>query len=151
MTTHVFRLSLLLAIFAAFPTWAADQKPVTISHAWSRATAPGAPVGVAYFEIVNTGAADKLLRVESTVADEAQMHTVLTEGGQMQMRPMSIVDVPAKGRVRFLPGGLHVMLMGLKQPLKEGQRIPLTLVFEKAGNVSVQALVQGLGATTAPP
>lgn len=73
------------------------------------------------------------------------------EGGLMEMRPMPSVDVPAHGHVVFGPEGLHVMLIGLTQPLREGQRFPLTLVFQHAGRVRVQVLVQGLGAMTAPP
>jgi periplasmic copper chaperone A len=65
----------------------------------------------------------------------------------MRMRPVTSVEVPAQGRVRFQPGGLHVMLIDLTQPLKEGQRSPLTL---HAGSVRVEAVVQGLGATAAP-
>jgi copper(I)-binding protein len=68
----------------------------------------------------------------------------------MRMRPVTSVDIPVGGRVRFQPGGLHVMLIDLTQPLKEGQRFPLTLVFQHASSVRVEAIVQGLGATAAP-
>jgi copper(I)-binding protein len=149
--THSHRLTFLLALAWAIPALAADQRTgsLTITQPWSRATAPGATIGAAYFEIVNAGAVDTLLRIESPVARQVQMHASYTEGGIMRMRPVTSVDVPVGGRVRFQPGGLHVMLIDLTQPLKEGQRFPLTLV-QHAGSVRVEAIVQGLGATTAP-
>jgi copper(I)-binding protein len=117
---------------------------------WSRATAPGATVGVAYFEIVNSGKQDTLVRVESTVARRVEIQSTATVGGVMQMRERLSVDVPAQGRVRFEPGGLHVMLIDLVHPLKQGDRIPLILVFQHAGKVPAEALVQGLGTMTPP-
>jgi periplasmic copper chaperone A len=150
--THSHRLTFLLALAWAIPALAADQwtGSLTITQPWSGATAPGATIGAAYFEIVNAGAADTLLRIESPVARQVEMHASYTEGGTMRMRPVTSVDVPVGGRVRFQPGGLHVMLIDLTQPLKEGQRFSLTLVFQHAGSVRVEAIVQGLGATAAP-
>ncbi|MGA2565121.1 MAG: copper chaperone PCu(A)C [Steroidobacteraceae bacterium] len=117
---------------------------LTVLKAWSRATAPGASVGVAYFEIVNSGAADTLTAIQSPVAERVEMHSMRIDAGVMQMRPVASVQVPAGARVSFRPGGLHAMLMELKEPLKEGQRFPLTLVFEHAGPIRIEALVQGL-------
>jgi periplasmic copper chaperone A len=150
--TRIHRLTFLLALAWAIPALAADQRmgSLTITQPWSRATAPGAAVGVAYFEIVNSGGQDTLLRVEAPIAQYVEMHSMTSIGGLMQMRQVLSVDVPAKGRVRFEPGGLHVMLIDLTQPLKEGQRFPLTLVFQHAGSMRVEAIVQGLGATAAP-
>ncbi len=121
-----------------------------VVKAWSRATAPGATVGVAYFEIINSGAQDALVRVEAPVAAHAQMHSMATIGGVMQMRELQTVEVPAHGRVRFEPGGLHVMLIDLVRPLKKGDRFPLTLVFQHADPVHTQAIVQDLGTMTPP-
>jgi periplasmic copper chaperone A len=84
------------------------------------------------------------------IAQHVEMHSMTSIGGLMQMRQVLSVDVPAKGGVRFERGGLHVMLIDLTQPLKEGQRLPLTLVFQHAGSMRVEAIVQGLGATAAP-
>ena len=130
---------------------AASTPTVAVRNAWSRATAPGAPVGVAYFEIVNTGAGDELLGIESPAAARVEMHATTTVNGMMEMRATATVEIPAAGHVAFAPGGLHAMLMELKQPLVEGARIPLTLVFRHAGRVAVQAVVEGPGAMTAPP
>jgi periplasmic copper chaperone A len=117
---------------------------------WSRATAPGTTVGVAYLEIVNSGKQDTLVRVEATVARRVEMHSMATVGGVMQMRELLSVDVPAQGRVRFEPSGLHMMLIDLAHPLKKGDRIPLILVFQHAGKVPAEAIVQDLGTMTPP-
>lgn len=145
------RLVLVLLLASALPAAAAEQSTglLTVVQPWSRATPPGAPAGVAYLEIVNRGPADTLVRIASTAAREVQMHTSYSEAGMMRMRPVESLEIPAQGRVQFKPGGLHLMLMGLQQPLKEGEHIELTLVFQNAGEVRVEAIVQGLGAT--PP
>jgi len=119
-----------------------------VVHAWSRATAPGASVGVAYLEILNSGDQDTLIRIESPIARQAQMHSVLTIGGVMKMRELLSVDIPARGYVRFEPGGSRIMLVDLLQPLKQGDRFPMTLVFQHAGSVHVEVIVQDVGATT---
>jgi copper(I)-binding protein len=150
--THVHRLTFLLALAWVIPALAADQRTgsLTITQPWSRATAPGAAIGAAYFEIDNAGAVDTLLRIESPIARQVEMHTSYTEGGTMRMRPITSVDVPARGRVRFEPSGLHVMLIDLIRPLRKGDRFPLTLVFQHAGPVRVEAIVQDLGTLTPP-
>lgn len=110
------------SIFMLSTTMLAAAPPagsLQIVQAWSRATAPGASVGVAYFKIVNSGDEDKLIHIEAPVARQAQMHSMAIVGGIMQMRELLSVDVPAKGRVRFEPGGLHVMLVDLLRPLKK--------------------------------
>jgi copper(I)-binding protein len=133
-------------------TPSADQSPgPTVIGAWSRATLPGVPVGVAYFEIVNSGAADELTALESPVTRRVEMHSMKVVGGVMQMRPAQTVDVPAHGRVVFEPYGLHAMLIDLKQPLNEGERFPLTLVFRHSGRMRVDVIILGIGAMTPPP
>jgi periplasmic copper chaperone A len=150
--THVHRRTFLLALAWAIPALAADQRrgSLTITQPWSRATAPGAAIGAAYFEIANAGAVDTLLRIESPIARQVEMHTSYTEAGIMRMRPVTSVDVPARGRARFEPSGLHVMLIDLVRPLRKGDRFPLTLVFQHAGPVRVEAIVQDLGTLTPP-
>jgi len=130
---------------------AALPPSVTVTRAWSRATPPGATVGVAYFEIVNSGAGDELTGIDSPAAQRVEMHSTTMNGGLMQMRQTDSVAVPAHGRVAFEPQGLHAMLIALRKPLKEGDRLALTLTFRHAGKVDVTAVVQGLGAETAPP
>lgn len=123
---------------------------LVVVRAWSRATAPGAPVGVAYFELVNSGGQDALIHIETPVARQVEMHSMATVGGLMQMRRVLSVDVPAHGRVRFEPNGLHAMLIDLVRPLKKGDRFELTLAFQHAGPVRVEAIVLDLGTMTPP-
>jgi copper(I)-binding protein len=127
-----------------------SRESLAVVRAWSRSTAPGASVGVAYFEIVNAGAADTLVRIECPLAQRVEMHSTAIIDGMMQMRPTPTVEIPAGGRVVFKPGGLHAMLIELKAPLEEGRRVPLTLVFRHAGSVRIEAIIQGLGTTSAP-
>jgi copper(I)-binding protein len=108
---------------------------LVVVRAWSRATVPGVPVGVAYFEIVNSGGKDALLHIKTSVARDVEMHSMATVGGLMQMRRVLSVDVPARGRVRFEPNGLHAMLLDLVRPLNRGDHFELTLAFQHAGQL----------------
>jgi len=139
---------LLLVSGAPGPSAAAEPPTAVLSVAgvWARATPPGASVGGAYFVILNPGSEDKLLRIDSPVATTAAIHQMSMKGGIMQMRPVESVRVPAHGQVQFTPESLHVMLMGLKQPLVEGQHFPMTLVFQNAGSIHVNVVVKGFGA-----
>jgi protein SCO1/2 len=128
---------------------AASSGSIRVVGAWSRSTAPGASVGVVYFEVINAGAADTLLAIECPAAEHAEMHATARADGIMKMRPVASVDIPAGGRLSFQPGGLHAMLIGIKQPLTEGGRLPVTLVFRRAGKLRFEAAIQGLG-TAAP-
>lgn len=148
----IFRFSLLplLTLSTHLALAASPEASLQIVKPWARATAPGASVGAVYLEIVNPGKQDTLVRVEATVARRVQIHSMTMSSGVMQMRELSSVDVPAGGRVRFEPGGLHVMLIDLLHPLKKGDRIPMVMVFRNAGKVPAEAIVQDLGAM-APP
>jgi copper(I)-binding protein len=140
-------MSLWLSALLPLAALALSPTPLTVTQPWARATAPGATVGVVYFEIVNAGPADTLLSVESPVAESTEMHNSSMKDGAMQMRPVKSVSVPANGRVRFATGGYHVMLVGLKQPLAEGQKFPLKLTFRVAGTINQEVLVKPIGAT----
>lgn len=120
---------------------------LTIDHPWARATAPKAPVGGGYMTIVNTGAeADRLISASADFAGKVEIHEMTMENDVMKMRPLPDgVAIPAGEAVELKPGGLHIMLMGLTAPLVEGETRPLTLVFEKAGDVTVELKVEGLG------
>ena len=113
-----------------------------IEHPWSRPTAPGVSVGVGYMVIVNAGPADALVDASTPVAGRVELHQTRMDGGMMKMRRVGKVDVPAGTTVRLEPGGLHMMLIGLRQPLAEGARLPLVLRFEKAGEVKVELKVE---------
>ncbi len=121
---------------------------VEIDHPWSRATAPSAANGAAYFVLSTNGKEeDRLLSASTPVAEKAELHTHLMDNGVMKMRPVNAIEVAPGSPTALAPGGLHVMLLGLKQPLVKGKSFPLTLVFEKAGPTVVQVDVQGAGET----
>ena len=112
--------------------------PLTISGLQLRATAAGVPTGAAYLTIANSGkAADRLLSIDCACAAAAMMHKTEARGGISSMSMVDAVTVPAGGRVAFSPGGLHVMLVGVKGALKAGKTQIMTLRFEKAGSVKV--------------
>lgn len=139
----------LLALAAATPARARDYKlgNLTIEHPFARATTAHAMTGAAYFSVRNAGAAaDRLIAVKAAVSKRVGLHTNIHEGGIMKMRPIKAVEVPAAGRVELKPGGKHVMFMGLKAPLVKGHEFPLTLVFEHAGEITVQVEIEGIAA-----
>jgi copper(I)-binding protein len=146
------RRCLLLVATLALPAAAVAQGsgPLRIEQPYARATAPTARAGGAYMTIVNSGGtADRLVRAESAVAARAELHTVIKDGDVMRMREVPGIDVPANGKAMLAPGGLHVMLMELKAPLKAGTTASLTLVFEKAGRIEVTVPILPLGAQPA--
>jgi copper(I)-binding protein len=143
---HILPLLLVLAV-PAF----ADEAAIHVADAKSRPTAPGG-TGVVYMVVTNHGAADDDLTGLSTpIADKAEIHRTSTENGIMHMDSVADLPVKANGSVTFAPGGLHVMLTGLKQPLKLGDSFPLTLNFAKAGAVSVTVSVEKIKAGPAKP
>ncbi|GAB4193227.1 MAG: copper chaperone PCu(A)C [Roseiflexaceae bacterium] len=100
-------------------------------------------VGAAYMTIRNTGSnADRLLKVEGEVAGNIELHTMSDDGGVMRMRPVENIEIPAGGEAALKPGGLHVMMIGLKRSLKPGDTVGLKLTFQQSGTVEVQALVR---------
>jgi periplasmic copper chaperone A len=125
---------------------------IEVSAAWSRATPPGASVGVVYFDVVNhAGQPDRLLAGSSPAAARVEMHeTRIDTNGMMQMRPLQVVDLPPGELLHFAPQGRHMMLTGLVAPLREGTQLRLSLRFERAGTVTVEVPVRGLGAAAAP-
>ena len=128
-------------------TWAASAEtgPITVEQVWSRAAAPGR-VGVLYMTITDAGAADRLVAVETPVAERAELHESLSEGGVMKMRPVEAMPVAPDHPLTLMPGGYHVMLLGLRQALREGDSFPVTLRFAGAGPVSAVAHVAKAGA-----
>jgi hypothetical protein len=137
-------LAALCAAVFALPALAHDYSfgPLRIAHPWSRPAPPQAPAAV-YFTLKNTGKLDdKLLSVSTPAAGDAMLHQNLNLSGTMQMRPLEAgVALPAGGTVEFKPGGLHVMLVDIKKPLKDGEFFPLTLLFAHAGKVTVKVAV----------
>jgi copper(I)-binding protein len=139
-----------LAIPSTFVTASAARADgVTADHAWARASAGAASTGAAYVTITGGAEADVLVSVTTPVATTAEVHETLIENGVTKMRPAASLPIPAGKVVTFKPGGYHVMLTGLKQPLAAGQSFPLTLTFAHAPPVTVDVKVQGLGHTGA--
>ncbi|CAA7622762.1 copper chaperone PCu(A)C [Magnetospirillum sp. UT-4] len=128
---------LLLALAGA-----ARAGEISVQSPWTRATAATARTGAIYFTLINRGAVpDRLMAATSPVAETVELHTHIEEGDVLKMRPVEAVEVPADGRVTFQPSGLHVMLIGLRKALKEGQSVPVVLIFEKAGRIATEARV----------
>lgn len=127
-----------------------ESENLIISHPWSRATAPSQKVGVVFMEISSkTGKPDRLIGGSTPDAEKVEIHNHVKDGDVMRMRRVDGVDVPANGSIKLEPGGYHVMLLGLKTPLFEETVIPLTLIFEKAGTVEIEAVVEAAGARAA--
>lgn len=116
---------------------------ISVTEAWARATPQGATVGAAYFTLRNSGpGSDVLLSVSSPVAERAELHRSSAEQGMSRMRPAGAVELGNGQSLVAEPGGLHVMLMGLRQPLVEGELVPLTLEFRDAGTMIVRVSVR---------
>lgn len=149
LTVITIALAMSLAGFAATAGDTYSLGALTIATPWARASAGPARTGAAYVTIKNGGAEDdRLIAVTAdTVAGMAMLHTTVMDGNVMKMRHVDGLAVRAGATVSLKPGGEHVMLMGLKAPLKEGGRFPMTLTFEKAGTVTVEAEVEAPGAT----
>jgi len=116
-----------------------------IAHPWSQALPPNAPTVAAYFILHNRGeSADRLLGADTPIAENAEIHEHVMQGDLMKMQHVPTLDLPAGATVTFAPMAYHVMLFNLKDRslLQDGKRFPLTLHFEKAGDVNVEVAVQ---------
>jgi copper(I)-binding protein len=114
---------------------------------WARATIGQVQTGAVYLSVINNGTeGDRLLAMSTPVAAKAQLHTHIMDGDVMKMRPVEVIVIEAKGSMTLEPGGDHVMLMGVQNPLKEGDVFPMKLIFETAGSVDVDVHVQGIAA-----
>lgn len=169
ITLLLVGLALALAVSAcAAPASTSNPNSLQITDTWARTVntggmtensaasmnkTPGAmdsqmgdaaakQTGAVYMNIANSGAADKLLKAETDVAGTVELHTVIEENGMMQMRPVTAIDVPANGSVQLKPGSFHVMLIGVNQELKPGDKITVKLTFEKAGEREIQAEIR---------
>lgn len=150
------RLSALPAMFLSLSLFAGaaaaqdvELGSLKISAAHARPTVPMQPAGGAWITIENRGdTPDALITVSSPVAASTQIHTMRMEGNVMRMREVGRIELPPHARVTMKAGdGYHLMLTGLRQPLKAGERFPLTLIFEKAGKAEVMVDVDAaLGA-----
>ncbi|WP_345534793.1 copper chaperone PCu(A)C [Viridibacterium curvum] len=120
-----------------------------IIHPWARATAPGAMAGGGFLKIENKGEADRLVSASAGVSEAVELHTMSMEGDVMKMQKLDRgIELPAGKTTELKPGGLHIMFIGLKAPLKQGEKFPLKLKFEKAGEVNVEVAIDAMTAGT---
>jgi copper(I)-binding protein len=153
---HISKITFAALAFAALalslrsPARAEEVKAgdLVITQAWTRATPNGAKIGGGYLTIENKGTApDRLIGGSADITGSVQVHEMSMDDGVMKMRPLDRGLAIEPGKVvKLAPGGYHLMMMDLKSPLKQGDRLPITLQFEKAGNVQVSFEVAGVGA-----
>lgn len=147
--------ALALSLLLIAPTFAQRHEfkagSLTISQPWSRATPGGARVAGGFMTITNAGTApDRLIGGSAEIAGIFEVHEMAMEGGVMKMRALEKgLEIKPGESVELKPGGYHVMLIDLRQPLKQGEKIKGHLVFEKAGRVEVEYIVGAIGARDA--
>jgi copper(I)-binding protein len=128
-----------------FTVAASDASGISIEHVWARASAGTATTGAAYLTVTDTGRPDRLVGASTPAATSAQLHETIHDNGVMKMRPVAAVELAPGKPVTFSPGGYHVMLIGLKAPLKAGDSVPLTLNFEHAQPITVTIQIEAVG------
>jgi copper(I)-binding protein len=142
MMRHIVLAATLLATIPAL----AQTPPIEVQNAWARATAAGAKAGAVYLTLTDTAAPDQLVGASTPVAAMAEVHETINDKGIMRMRPIAALPLQPGQAVVLKPGGYHIMLMGLKQRLKDGETFPVTLSFEKAGSITTTVHVAKAGA-----
>jgi copper(I)-binding protein len=136
----LFLVGLLVCAPAASAQTVTPSNAIQVSHIWSRASA--VTTGAVYMTILNKSEQDdRLIGAACELAAKAELHQDMQDNGVMKMRPIDGVPINAKGLAVLKPGGMHLMLTGLKQPLAAGQSFPLTLEFEKAGRIEITVSV----------
>ncbi len=115
---------------------------IDIGHPYARPTREGQMVGAGYLKLANKGPVDRLVAASSPAAGTVEIHSMSMEGDVMKMRQVDAIELATGQTVELKPGGYHLMLMGLKAPLKVGDKFPLTLKFEKSGEVVVRVHVE---------
>ncbi len=146
MLRHLFMLLAASALAAAAHAHSYSIGNLVIGHPWSRPTASGMPIGVAYLSITNNGPReDTLLAASTPAAARVEFHRTTLEAGMARMRPAGAVVIGPHITVSAEPGGLHLMLVDLKAPLVAGTSVPLVWRFQSAGEITVQLKVEDSG------
>jgi copper(I)-binding protein len=140
------RSSLTLAMTLLATAAVAQDAAPTVGTPWARATAGAGTTGAAYLTLTAHGTADRLTGASTPIAGMAELHRTQDDHGIMQMRPVDGLPLAPETAETLAPGGIHLMLMELKHPLKQGDSFPLTLTFEHAPPQTVQVQVKGPGA-----
>jgi copper(I)-binding protein len=141
--------ALLLTLYIGSEAHAqtATSSTITVEQPWARATPKGASTGAAYMTLINNSTtADRLLGATTSMAEAVQFHKETQDNGVSRMRQVPAVDLEPGAKIIFKPGEMHMMIVRLKQPLTEGQTLPLTLQFEKAGAIEVTVPIGKVGA-----
>ena len=144
MPRSIKQLAVLLSAALAFTAFAADSS-LSVVDPYVRLAPPGAQATGAFMLIKNTSAVDrKLVNAESTAAKTVQLHNHINENGVMKMRQVENIDVKANAQAELKPGSYHVMLIDMKTVLKEGDTVPITLIFDDGSKTSIEAPVRKL-------
>lgn len=139
---HPFIIRAISAGLIALGLAGAASAEIVAEKAWARATPPGFSKGAVYVELINDGRrSDVLIGVDTDRAPRAEMHRTIEEGGNSRMVHTPNVPIPAGEGVSFEPGGRHVMLMGVDEPLAEGERFTITLSTEDNGTLPIEVRV----------
>lgn len=148
-----FVILILFTVALLIPPADAAGSTIVVTQAWSRATPGGSKVAGGYLTIENTGPAqDRLLSASTNVAKKVEIHEMAVGDGVMTMRPVEGgLPIEPGHIVKFEPGGLHLMIVGLSAPLVQGDKVPVTLKFEKSGDIIVSFDVQAMGALAPAP
>lgn len=149
MIVHRFALAAVLAMLS-LPGAAHDYKlgALEIGHPWTRATPPTAQAGGGFVTLTNKGTTpDRLIAVRSKASGKVEIHEMRMDGNVMRMRELEKgIEIPPGATVELKPGGFHLMFMGLASPFTKDSKVPVTLVFEKAGSIDVDLVVEAMGA-----
>jgi copper(I)-binding protein len=130
---------------------AAAKANIEVNDAWARATPANATTGAVYFRVVSIKDADRMIGAKAAMSEKAELHSTTTANGQTRMAAVTAVPIPAMGTVGFTPAGNHLMLTGLKAPLRQGDSFLVQLDFEKAGTHTVVVRVAAANAVGPPP
>lgn len=141
MTRSSFLLAALLAAGNAFAAGAADS--ITVIDPYVRMAPPNAPATGAFMVLKNGGGKDvKMVKADNPASKATELHTHLNEGGVMKMRQVPAIEIKAGGEAKLAPGGLHIMMIDMKSPLKEGDMVAITLTFDDGSSKKVDAPVK---------
>jgi copper(I)-binding protein len=147
----IFASLALITVLFASPAWAQPYKvgSIEIDQSWTRATPSTARTAGGFLTITNKGTTpDRLIAARSGVSDKVEIHEMKMDGTIMRMRELEKgLEIPPGATVVLKPGSYHIMFMELKSPLTKGGKVPVTLIFEKAGSVDVVLQVHELGAS----
>lgn len=146
-TTKISLLTFCLAFSSIVFSHAHQQEKITVMHAWSRAVHMAGMNAAGYMTLINNGdKPEQLVAIKTEIAKKAMLHETIHEGDMVKMESLKDgIEIPANGQVKLKPGGKHVMLMKIKRPLKEGDRISVTLVFQSGTEINTYFAVQPPG------